>query len=1229
MKNKYAFFISVLTFLICQVNAQQLLLNEGFESGILSTSSLNSSGNTPEVVTSQVARRGTFVMKSQLNNSSSDPERSEVSLNKLPDHNFAIGQEYWVGISTKLDEDFNQGTFTDDGMIMQWHYRDWLPEYTDNFKPQPFLLRYKKINGEKKIVFQHEFVDKSDNNKNKTLDLKVVRAYIGVGDDWFINIRFSETNGKFKVWRNGELVLDWSGNNHLTERPDGAYLKWGLYSFQYDDISFPNNPNYTRIPVGYSRTVYHDEVRMADATGSFDLVSPASNIWTGNINTDWATAGNWDKGVVPIATDNVIIPEVTNAPVIGASTAAVCNNLTITETDGLTVSIGGTLTVNGTSSGAIYYMSEELVPNGDFSNTADDLGVDGDTGLGDWRLEAINDAVATGDIFDEAGNNVFRAVVTTVPVKVFDLRLRQQAVVCPATAIKVIFRAKASAGNMSLKVQFDGNGAVKPSSTKSLTTSWADYELALPASSQGTTNRLQFQLLNTGTYYIDDVAFLTTSNTVTWTGATDSDWATATNWSPNNVPTATNNVVIPEVTNAPIVGAATTAVCNNLTITETDGVTVSLGGTLTVNGTSSGTINYINYELVPNGDFATGDYTSWSNSSNNGASSTPEVVLESGNYVAKKTVTATGSNPYDLRTRNRSITAPANATKITFRAKGDGGEQLYLTFGGNPNKVTTTVTLTNQWVDYELPLTNSGGGNAAGTTSDVDFQQLSTGVYYLDDVAFAFPVTWTGATDSDWATASNWSPNKVPTATDDAVIPDVETAPIIGASTAAVCANLTITETDGLVINSGGSLIVNGTSSGNVTYNRNLGTENWYLVSSPVAGQTYDNTYIASNSLAINGTNNAIGSYTTADNTWSYMQTGGGATFTAGQGYSVRRATGQGAGNISFTGTINTSDVSYNPTVGFNLIGNPFTSSINSASLLSDNTANLVTQTIWVWNQSTGNYETKVTGDTFVLAAAQGFFINSSNGTNINIAESYQTTGGTFQKTAKTEIKLMINDGTSERFARINYTNNATKGFDNGFDGETFGGVANSVDVFTHLVANSVGKKYQVQSLPNSDFENMVVPVGIKAAAGKEITFSAEAMNLSDGINVYLEDRATNTVTLLSEANATYKVTLGESLDGIGRFYLHTKASGVLSTTDVALDNISIYSPAKSSLRIVGLSQGRANVKIYNILGKQVLNTSFVSNGVQDIALPKLTTGIYIVQLENENGTLNKKIILE
>jgi hypothetical protein len=41
------------------------------------------------------------------------------------------------------------------------------------------------------------------------------------------------------------------------------------------------------------------------------------------------------------------------------------------------------------------------------------------------------------------------------------------------------------------------------------------------------------------------------------------------------------------------------------------------------------------------------------------------------------------------------------------------------------------------------------------------------------------------------------------------------------------------------------------------------------------------------------------------------------------------------------------------------------------------------------------------------------------------------------------------------------------------------------------------------------------------------------------------------------------------------------------------------------------------------------MNTSFISNGLKDITLPNLAKGVYIVQLENDNSKLNKKIILE
>jgi hypothetical protein len=488
-----------------------------------------------------------------------------------------------------------------------------------------------------------------------------------------------------------------------------------------------------------------------------------------------------------------------------------------------------------------------------------------------------------------------------------------------------------------------------------------------------------------------------------------------------------------------------------------------------------------------------------------------------------------------------------------------------------------------------------------------------------------------GALENEFRYDGDWKPRDVyanSSATDDVYI----------SSSVTLTDNLSVTnfeiETDQIAtINSGGSLIVSGTSTGNVTYNTTLGTENWYLASSPVVGETYDDTYVTANSLAINGTNNAIGSYATADNTWSYMQTGASGTFTPGAGYSVRRATAAGSGTISFTGTINTSDAAASVITGgtnsFNLIGNPFTAYLNSASFLTGNTANLVSETIWVWNQASGNYETKVTVDGFVLAPTQGFFINAASAANLIIAESYQaTTGSVFQKTAKTEVKLMINDGTNNRFAKLYYLDNATTGFDNGYDGKLFSGVAQPFAVYTHLVADSEDEKYQVQSLPNSDFETMVIPVGISADASKEITFTADALNVPSGLKVFLEDRQTNTFTRLDEVNANYKVTLTETLNGVGRFYMHTTES-VMSTEDVILNSVRIFKTNASTLKITGLPQGKTSFYLYNILGKEMMTTIFTANGNKEISLSKLAYGIYLAKIQTEKGAISKKIILK
>ena len=67
--------------------------------------------------------------------------------------------------------------------------------------------------------------------------------------------------------------------------------------------------------------------------------------WTGGLNTDWGTGGNWSSGVAPTSADDITIPNVTNDPTISGT--ANCNNLIIEPTASLTLNPGGALTVNG------------------------------------------------------------------------------------------------------------------------------------------------------------------------------------------------------------------------------------------------------------------------------------------------------------------------------------------------------------------------------------------------------------------------------------------------------------------------------------------------------------------------------------------------------------------------------------------------------------------------------------------------------------------------------------------------------------------------------------------------------------------------------------------------------------------------------------------------------------------------------------------------------------------
>ncbi|WP_339881593.1 T9SS type A sorting domain-containing protein [Polaribacter vadi] len=615
-----------------------------------------------------------------------------------------------------------------------------------------------------------------------------------------------------------------------------------------------------------------------------------------------------------------------------------------------------------------------------------------------------------------------------------------------------------------------------------------------------------------------------------------------------------------------------------------------------------------------------------------------------------------------------------NSTSVSYSLFDNSFPEGITNDGNNYiNSDPSFVDATNN--NYRLKLTSQSinRGNNSMNTETIDLagnprktETIDLGAYEYD----AEITEWVGITNINWDETSNWT-NGVPSDTKSAIfIGGLINQPFINITEAEVkdiiiTSGVTLTINPGkhLLINrdlellsnlvvmsdatSSGSLISKENFTGNITYNRYV-TDNWHLVSSPVIGDIYNNSWISANSIASGaGLNRGISTYNNNGLAWEYFQAGGSEIFNSGLGYSTKTTI---AKSLSFTGNMATENVSVAISEGtvnkWNLVGNPYPSFIN-ANNTADTNNNFLTVNatklnptnlaLYFWNSSTSSYDIiNHTSGAAYIAPGQGFFVNAIvGGAIINFTEDMQGhhAGDLFLKTTNTtpEINLSISDGATIKTTQIKYLNGTTTGLDPGYDAGVFNGTTTNLNVYSHLVSNSEGVDFALQCLPDSNYENMVIPVGIKATLGTKIKFSVSALNLPDGINVYLEDRETNTFAQLNEANNIYTVDLIKNYSGIGRFYLHTNTSSVLNVDDILLEKVSIYKTTNSSLRITGLQRGRASIKLFDIQGKQIVQQSFNTHGVgvQDISLPKVSAGIYFVQLKTEKGKLNKKIVIE
>ena len=419
----------------------------------------------------------------------------------------------------------------------------------------------------------------------------------------------------------------------------------------------------------------------------------------------------------------------------------------------------------------------------------------------------------------------------------------------------------------------------------------------------------------------------------------------------------------------------------------------------------------------------------------------------------------------------------------------------------NFGTLSALSTTPDTWLDYTADFTVSTA-DQIGRLKIVKFNG-SCGLR-IDDVKIEVKpdITWSGAVDGNLATAANWT-GGVPTATDVVVIPNgVTNYPSTGTVTF-----------DELFVEHGASITSNTASAltGNLHYFVNIPDDKWHLVSSIATTYKPDSNWVIANKLDLSGTNDGLATYqnATTDGTtgpWVYLQNdatfGDRFNFSTPKGYAIKKTA---PGAIIFNGTGGTYnpfqlqyDIARGAATQWNLIANSFPSYINIATFL----ANAQNQGalddsfefVYVWNASTDSYDALNTGHIY---PGQAYFLNAAEGAGLktkvdNTMKSHQTSA-TFYKSSTPTIRLKLTYDGNLKTTEVSYMADKTKGLDPGFDAGLFDGVAQDYKLYTHLVEDNNGIAFTKQVLPLQDMQTTVVAVGLKAAAGTQVSFTAEA----------------------------------------------------------------------------------------------------------------------------------------
>ena len=423
--------------------------------------------------------------------------------------------------------------------------------------------------------------------------------------------------------------------------------------------------------------------------------------------------------------------------------------------------------------------------------------------------------------------------------------------------------------------------------------------------------------------------------------------------------------------------------------------------------------------------------------------------------------------------------------------------------------------------------------------------------------------------------------------------------------------------------------------------------EAWHFLSAPVTGQEISGTWLPSGSYG-NGTGYDLYLWNEPTSCWIYkLNTTStvnwttvhpGANFSVGRGYlySVEDLNP----TKSFTGNLVNGDIDIGLTIdgtdpvleGFNLVGNPYPSSIDWMASSGWTFTNLVETgggyDMWIWNPTANNYGVYNSADADgigtnsvgrYIAPMQGFFVLAASTGDLGVSNA-----------------VRVHDGAGDWFKNKSIQENdisLSVISDAGFGSDEivlrFGYPANehgALKLFSHvktapgLFMTSGGEDLSVGYFTSPE-EKLQVSVNFTAGKEGDFTLSFD-FDYESFDFVWLEDRKENffaDVKQVSEYSFSAKTT-----DRSDRFVLHFEIARIQENKELPAN---IWFNGHELILDLTLVNDPTDIRIVDMLGRTVLNKNLTGGATHHLSL-NTRNQILIVNARTKKAFVNRKIYI-